>query len=533
MIQRVVLQGYRIFHNLDLTPRPGMNIVVGDNEAGKSTLLEALHLGLTGRLNGKWARDELNPYWFNLRAVAEFFAAYAADPTTAKPEILIEIYLAGDVDELQPMRGVYNSRQEDCPGLSIAIKPSRDFELEFAAYLAAEDRPDILPVEYYDVRWQDFSGEILTKRPKAVGVSFIDTRTIRSTAGVDYHTREMLTAFVEPKERAAISVEHRKARHAITRDTLASVNQRIAEEADAVHDRAIGLQMDQSANASWEASIVPQVGSVPFALAGQGQQAALKVALAMSRTAERTSYVLIEEPENHLSHTGLTRLLARVEGMAGDRQIFVSTHSSYVLNRLGLDKLILLHNGMRASFGDLPQDTVRYFKRLSGFDTLRLVLAESVVLVEGPSDEILFERAYSDAHGGAKPIDKGIDVVSMQGVALARSLQLCAALDRRVAAVRDNDGKPPEHWTDQLSVYLMEGKREVFIGQFGLGATLEPQVGNVNDIEALRAILELDVDEDVVEWMSKHKTDAALRIAEATVPIHYPQYLVDAMGFVG
>jgi putative ATP-dependent endonuclease of OLD family len=533
MIERIVIRGYRLFRDLEIEPRPGMNIIVGDNEAGKSSLIEALNLVLTGKVNGRRAADELNPYWFNLGGAQAFFTAYDVDPKTKKPEILLEAYLSNDDDQLQTLRGVYNTRQEDAPGLSLTISPSPDYEEEFEAYLNAENRPNVIPVEYYDVVWQDFSGEYLAKRPKALGVSFIDARTIRSTSGVDYHTRELLSAYVEPKERAAISVEHRKARHVITQQALGSVNERIAEQGAAVHDRAIGLQMDQSANASWEASIVPQVADIPFAMAGQGQQAAIKVALAMHRTADQTAYVLIEEPENHLSHTTLTKLLGRIEAMAGERQLFVSTHSSYVLNRLGLDKLILLHQGRRAGFEDLPEDTVRYFKRLSGFDTLRLVLADSVALVEGPSDEMLFERAYADRHDGVTPISRGIDVVSMHGVALARSLQLCAALDRRVAAIRDNDGREPEHWTDQLADHLIAGKREIFIGSPANGRTLEPQLVSVNDATALGTVLGLDAREDVAAWMGSHKTDAALRIAEADTAITYPKYLLDAIEFFG
>jgi putative ATP-dependent endonuclease of OLD family len=161
------------------------------------------------------------------------------------------------------------------------------------------------------------------------------------------------------------------------------------------------------------------------------------------------------------------------------------------------------------------------------------VLAKSVVLVEGPSDEILFERAFADKRDGATPIDKGIDVVSMRGVALKRTIQLCAALDRRVAALRDNDGKTAEHWTSQLSEYLETGKREVFIGDPGLGHTLEPQLGHANEIETLRTVLELDIGDDVVEWMTEHKTEAALRLAEAAPAINYPRYMLDAIEFIG
>lgn len=531
MIERIIISGYRKFRGLTLEPNAGTNILVGDNEAGKSTLLEAIGLALTGRINGRWAQEELNPYWFNQSAVREYFEALGSDKPVTPPEILIELYLTNDDDAIQELRGVHNSLQEAVPGVRIRIAPSPDFKAEFAAYLAEDDRPDLLPVEYYDVEWLDFADGVLKRRPKALGLSVIDSRTIRSTSGVDYHTREMLADFIEVKERAAISVAHRRARHAITEGALGGVNARIAAEGAEIHDRRVGLQMDQSANASWEAGIVPQVDEIPFGMSGQGQQAAIKVALAMSKAAAHTAFVLIEEPENHLSHTSLIRLVERIEKLAGTRQVFLTTHSSFVLNRLGLDKLRLLHGGSAFAFAELTEGTVRYFQRLSGFDTLRLVLARTVVLVEGPSDEMLFDRAFRDKHG-EQPGARGIDVISMQGVALGRSLELCAAIDRRVAALRDNDDREPDHWRAKVGKYLAPGHRELFIGPPAEGATLEPQVLNVNGDAAVRGILDYDGDLSTLDWMTNNKTEAALRISEAQTAITYPSYITDAIGFV-
>lgn len=66
MIRRIHIQNYRTFKDLNLELQDGMNIIVGNNEAGKSTLLETITLVLSGRLNGRWIADELNPYWFSL-----------------------------------------------------------------------------------------------------------------------------------------------------------------------------------------------------------------------------------------------------------------------------------------------------------------------------------------------------------------------------------------------------------------------------------------------------------------------------------
>jgi AAA15 family ATPase/GTPase len=63
MIKKVVIKNYRIFQDFKLDLQSGMNIIVGDNDCGKSTLLEAVGLALTNRLRGKMLTPlELTPY---------------------------------------------------------------------------------------------------------------------------------------------------------------------------------------------------------------------------------------------------------------------------------------------------------------------------------------------------------------------------------------------------------------------------------------------------------------------------------------
>ena len=526
MIERIIIDGYRKFERLDLSPIPGLNIVVGDNESGKSTLLEAVSLALTGKINGNWAREELNPYWFHQGRVKRFFEDLRAEEAAPPPEILIEIYL-GEDDEPQRMRGVHNSIGADCPGVTVRISPSDDFAEEFKAYLV-DTPPSILPVEFYEIEWRDFADNALNHRPKELAVSFIDARTIRSTSGVDYHTRGMLSDYLDSKERATISLAHRKSKQQITDETLKEINERIAVDNSFLHDRSVGLQMDQSSRTSWETGIVPQVDGIPFAMSGQGQQAAVKVALAMSRKTA-SAFLLIEEPENHLSHTNLTRLLSRIETLAGDdQQLFVTTHSSFVLNRLGLDRLHLLHDGRTARLIGLDESTVKYFRKLSGYDTLRLVLATKLALVEGPSDAIVLERAYLDATGN-RPTDDGIDIVAMGGLTFGRALEVCHVLDRSVVALQDNDGRSPDEVRESVKEFLELGKRNLLVSDPSMGNTLEPQILAVNDENVMRKILGVTAKADLHTWMTNNKTESALLILDSPDPIACPDYISAAI----
>ncbi|MGQ4568305.1 ATP-binding protein [Dermabacteraceae bacterium P9123] len=69
MITKVHIRGYRKFKELVLKPHHEINIIVGANEAGKSTLLEAVTMVLTGKFEGVAASEALNPYWFNMELV--------------------------------------------------------------------------------------------------------------------------------------------------------------------------------------------------------------------------------------------------------------------------------------------------------------------------------------------------------------------------------------------------------------------------------------------------------------------------------
>lgn len=490
-------------------------------------------MALSGRSHGKWIQDCMSPDWFNLSLTKTYFAELAKGNNPARPEILIEVHLDDSRDEIQYMLGVHNEAQAKVPGISLRIQANPEYEDELRAYERDRKRPDILPVEWYEVEWRYFSDSKPKRRPKELGVSLIDSKTVQSNSGVDYYTRNMLTNFLEPSEIASVAVESRKARQNISDEVLSSANDRMTSSSSAPLRIPVQLQMDQSNQASWENMIIPATENLPLSAAGQGKQASLKITLAMMKSNAPIQLALIEEPENHLSHTSLKALIADIEALSQDRQTFVTTHSAYVLNRLGLDKLTVMNQQQLFRINELQEDTVKYFQKLSGYDTLRAVLAEKLVLVEGPSDELVFNAAYHAANG-VYPGDNGVDVLSVAGVAFKRALELCAALDRSVALMRDNDGDSPEYWHEKYSDWTSAGVREVFVGSLENGDTLEPQIRKVNDSKVLRKVLGLRESTKLESWMSENKTETALRILESADSQNfvYPDYITKAVEFL-
>src|SRR5690606_14824630 len=141
--------------------------------------------------------------------------------------------------------------------------------------------------------------------------------------------------------------------------------------------------------------------------------------------------ILIEEPENHLSHSNMQKLINQISEKCEGKQLIITTHSTYVLNKLGLDKVVLMNNGKHITLRDLNEDTYNYFKKLPGYDTLRLLLADKAILVEGPSDELIVQKAYLQKHNRL-PIEDGIDIITVRGLSFKRFLEIADLLKKQV-----------------------------------------------------------------------------------------------------
>lgn len=87
-IHKIKIKNFKCFNELfELELNKGLNILVGNNETGKSTILEAIHLSLTGLYGGRNIRNELSQYLFNKEVVEQYISSInegkALPPPTA------------------------------------------------------------------------------------------------------------------------------------------------------------------------------------------------------------------------------------------------------------------------------------------------------------------------------------------------------------------------------------------------------------------------------------------------------------------
>lgn len=541
-IRKLKLQNFKLFRTLDLDFKEGMNIVVGGNEAGKSTVLEAIHLAITGLLSGRYLKNELSQHLFNNEAVAEYINSIKNRQAIPPPPILIEVYLTeGDFPEFE---GNHNSTGGAASGFYLRIAFDDAYQREYQELISTGELLS-LPIEYYVATWCSFARTALTSRTMPLKSALIDSTAVRHQSGSDVYVSRIIRDFLDTPDVVGIAQAYRRMKENFRVDaSITSVNSKIQKSAQ-VSKNAVTLSAELPSKSDWEDSLVACVGDVPFHYIGKGEQSIIKTKLALHhKKARDAAVVLLEEPENHLTHANLNNLLRGISADNVDKQIIISTHSSFVANKLGLDSLILLNGSSHTRLTSLKPETKEFFEKIAGYDTLRLILASRAILVEGDSDELIVQKAYTLKHGGRLPIDDGIDVISV-GTSFLRFLEIADPLEKSVDVVTDNDGdiaalqnKYADYLGDKAKAHIkIHFDLEVDGGTLNIGGkpfnynTLEPKLLKANGLNAMNKILGTRFEEpaEMHRLMRANKTDCALRIFKTQEPVVIPDYILKAV----
>mgnify|MGYP003588185789 CR=1 FL=1 len=538
-ITEVNITNFKCFKGkFNLKFNSGINILVGDNESGKSTILEAIHLALTGLFNGKYLRNELTQYIFNIEVVNDYLKNITDKKPADLPFILIEVYLSGD--DLAVLEGDGNSNSRKECGVCFKIAFDEKYQPDYERLINSGNVKS-LPIEYYDVFWTSCARETITSRSIPLKSAFIDSSTNKYQSGSDIYISRIVKEYLETEDVVNISQAHRKMKESFLDDpTIKSINEKIKNAAD-ISAKEVSLSVDLSTKNAWENSLMTYLDEIPFHFIGKGEQSIVKTNLALShKKSKEANVLLIEEPENHLSHHKLNRLIREIVDKGKDKQIIITTHSSFVANKLGLENLILLHDNKKIKFEDLKPDTKSFFQKLAGYDTLRLILCEKAILVEGSSDELIVQKAYMVNNSDKLPIENGIDVISV-GTAFLRFLEIAEKISKPVVVVTDNDGDL-EAIKKKYENYLNDNKKDFInicfdetidsgdLNSFNYN-TLEPKLLKENSIDLFNKIFETYYTEvnKMHCYMKANKTECALKLFNTTEKFNFPKYILDAI----
>lgn len=534
MIKKLLIKNYKSIEEIVIEMQSDVNIFVGENDSGKSTILEAISIVSSGNLNGRSFEKQIKANLFNQTTREKYIASLKSKKQIQPPTVIIEAYL--DIEDAAFM-GTNNELREDCAGIRMELAFNSEYSDVYKQMLKDEEIYDI-PVEFYTVSYHYFKGTPVVYRYAPVKGTFIDTTRKDYSYVMDKFVASSIATYLTAKEQTDLSTAYRKSRHTFQENEVVKQLNLAMKDNVKVNERSVAVDLREDNIDEWKHQMSIMVESIPFENIGFGTQNSIKIELAIKNSKEQLNLIMMEEPENNLSYTNMTRLIDHITQSEG-KQIFISTHSSYIANKLNLGNIFLLYNRKIKSMSELPEDTKRYFKKLPGYDTLRVVLAEKVILVEGPTDELIIQRAYLDEYGKL-PMEDGIDVIVVDSLAFKRYCDIAVLLKKKIVIVTDNDGDIKKNINDKYSEYLDKTNLVFIYEENEMLNTIEPSVLEVNckngeptgifkKVISKNGSMKNKDKQEILSFMTKNKAEWAFRVLESEEKINYPEYIKDAI----
>jgi putative ATP-dependent endonuclease of OLD family len=241
-----------------------LNVIVGGNESGKTTILEAIHLALTGMLHGRTLKNDVTSYLFNFAAQKKYIDSLKTDSPLPPPAITIELFFSGDCSELAELEGDGNSEKTKASGVIYSIEfDEENYKGPYEALVAAGELTSI-PVEYYTAKMRSFARKGITSRNIPIKSALIDSSSARLQNGSDVYISRIIRDLLEETERASISQAHRKLKESFVKDeNLQRINERITKAAE-ISKKSVSISVDLSSQTAWESSLMTYIDFIPF-----------------------------------------------------------------------------------------------------------------------------------------------------------------------------------------------------------------------------------------------------------------------------
>lgn len=515
-IVKIKLHNFKRFQDLTIDVDPKMNIFIGDNESGKSSILQAIDLVARG---SRTRVEEIGlDRLFNVNAISTFMGG--ARNLNNVPNMYVELYFEDQLNET--LEGQNNSLHQTLCGIKMVCESNPAYSQQLHQLL--QDRNATFPLEYFEIKFDTFAGVPFNAHNKILKSLFIDNSQIGSPYAMREYVREIYHSKLTDEQRIDTKQKYHQAKVDFRNMVLSAYDV-----------SPFSFSVRESSNDNIETDVTLVQDDVPIENKGTGLQCFIKTELALNRAVDGIDSLLIEEPENHLSYVKVNELIERIRGDQ-NRQIFISTHSDLIATRLNLKNCFLLNsaNTRAMSLDMLSDETASFFMKAPDNNMLQFVLSSKTILVEGDAEFILMEALYNRLTN-KRLEDSGIGVIAVDGKCFKRYLEIARELGNKVAVITDNDRNYTENITNSYAGYMN--------GEF-------PNIAVFYDSNNERYTFEVCIYQDnqaicdsefanprrrvsIQQFMLSNKAEAAFKLLKnrATV-ITVPQYIENAIRWI-
>jgi len=220
-IKKLKLFNFKRFKQFEVEFSSETNTIIGDNESGKSSILQAIELVASG------SRNKVETLGIesilNKDSVNDFIITDNSFDNL--PEIHVEVYLG---DNSNPdLVGKHNSDHASVSGLHMICHPSENLAAEIKQVLAEGN--ENFPFEYYVVKFVTFNGEAYSGYRRFLKCLTIDSSQINSEYANKEYTKSVYDSTVDHATRVRLKNEYRQNKIHFKENNLKDVNDSLGD----------------------------------------------------------------------------------------------------------------------------------------------------------------------------------------------------------------------------------------------------------------------------------------------------------------
>lgn len=536
MITKIKFQNFKSFQNTEIKLNSDRNILIGQNGVGKSTIIQAISLVLSGSLSQVSAVGIES--LFNVTSIKAFMNS--TREIRNLPKLSIQIFLSEDTEkDNYCLKGIHNYENKDTFGLKLISEYNQEYIDEIKQALLSGNS---FPFEYYKVTFKTFSNKQYTSfnKPFHIKYDLVDTSKISTENSLNRFIKILFNTQTEEKNRNVIG-------HAF-RELTEGFSSELYNKYNLNNNSKYQLKINLSNNNDFSQEITAIKDNVDVRNIGKGEQVILGVkssSASLSSKNNRGKHILlIEEPENHLSYNNMHRLIQIIEQTSSDRQTIIATHSDMIASRIDISKLILLNDSEEKSIinlNEVDKDTISFFQKAPSNDFLAFVLSKRAILVEGDAEYITMEEFFKTINGKA-PFELGVSIISCGGKSFKNYLNIATLLKKRVAVITDNDEDNREKKgfvsvEDNYKDYSSYNNIKIFTDSSSEKYTFEVSLYKENSDFYEKKFATPQMSNGVLSYLLNNKSESALRLLKYYTSnnentFNIPSYIKDAVEWI-
>jgi putative ATP-dependent endonuclease of the OLD family len=461
-LSKITIENFRCFgetaNRFELLLRPGLTALVGENDTGKTAVIDALRFVL-GTRDQEWYRLEDTDFYGGVTSREIKIICKFEGLTTRDKMAFVEYLTYGEKEADKPV--LYLNWTAKDTGEIARGRPYRRVDVRSGKN---GDGPSMAPEVRELLRstylrpLRDAEQALSSGRGSRLSQVLHNTDQIKA-AGVGYDP----SVDIDPKKLNVLGIgdlanDLLKKQKGVV-DTCSKIDMHL----DGLSLRGDGLKSSikvSGATASDDVRLRQLLEKLDLILGsmgklGLGSNNLLFMAcelLLLAQEEEGNKLLLIEEPEVHLHTQRQLRVMNSLQEQAKEKdiQIIVTTHSPNLASAIKLDNMVMIRNGRAFSMAEaetkLEPSDYRFLGRFLDVTKANLFFARGVMIVEGDAENILFPTLASSI--GRDFTERGVSIINVGGVGLRRYARIFQRknqneqLDIPVACVTDMDVMP-------------------------------------------------------------------------------------------